>query len=439
MSPKQNARPQQLSGSVAGYMLAGVAVTVLMVGGLGGWAATTEISGAIVAPGTVVVETNVKKVQHPTGGVVGEILVKNGMKVKAGDLLLLLDETVTRANLSMVTKQLDELLVRETRLKAERDDANFFETPDVLLPRVDEPQVQDILSGEQSLFKSRRESQSGQKAQLQERIAQLDQEFEGITAQFDAKGREIELIAKELSGLAELEAKQLVTTTKVAALKREQARLQGEQGQYKASAAQTKGKVAEIGLQIVRLDQELKTEVVKELREIQSKQAEYNERKIAADDQLRRVEIRAPQSGLVHQLSVFTVGGVVNPGDPIMLIVPEGDRLVVEARIGPQDIDQVFIGQTAMVRFAAFDQRSTPEVKADVIGISADLTRDPNTGEPYFLSRVAITEQEILRLGANKLMPGMPADVQIRTQDRTALSYLLKPLEDQINKAFRER
>ncbi len=439
MTKKTPAKPKRVSGSVMGYMLAGLAVTFLMVGGIGGWAATTQIAGAIVAPGTVVVETNVKKVQHPTGGVVGEIRVKNGMKVKAGDLLLLLDETITRANLSMVTKQLDELLVREARLKAERDDANFFDTPEALLPRVEEPQVKDILSGEQSLFASRRESKSGQKAQLQERIAQLDQEHQGITSQIEAKGREIELIAKELSGLAELEAKQLVTTTKVAALKREQARLQGEQGQYQASAAQAKGKAAEIGLQIVRLDQELKTEIVKELREIQSKQAEYMERKVAADDQLKRVEIRAPQSGLVHQLSVFTVGGVVNPGEPIMLIVPEGDRLVIEARVGPQDIDQVFIGQTAMVRFAAFDQQSTPEVKADVIGISADLTRDPNTGEAYFISRVAIAEENLLKLGTNRLMPGMPADVQIKTQDRTALSYLMKPLADQINKAFRER
>jgi HlyD family secretion protein len=440
MKKKKKTKPTKgLSGSVMGYMLAGLAVTFMMIGGIGGWAATTQISGAVIAPGTVVVETNVKKVQHPSGGVVGEIHVKNGSKVKEGELLLRLDETVTRANLSMITKQLDEMQVREARLKAERDNANFFDIPKALTARAAEPDVEDIINGEQSLFRSRRESAVGQKSQLQERIAQLDQEHRGITAQIEAKEREIILIAKELEGLAELELKQLVTTTKVAALKREQARLEGERGQFQASAAQAKGKAAEISLQIVRLEQELKTETVKELRETQSKQAEFVERKVAAEDQLRRIEIRAPQSGIIHQLAVFTVGGVVNPGEPIMLIVPEGDRLVIEARIAPQDIDQLFVGQNALVRFGTFDQSSTPELTASVIGVSADLTRDQVTGEQYFVSRVAIPEDQIQKLGNNKLVPGMPADVQIKTQDRTALSYIMKPLTDQIAKAFRER
>jgi HlyD family secretion protein len=239
--------------------------------------------------------------------------------------------------------------------------------------------------------------------------------------------------------LAVLEAKQLVTTTKVAALKREKARLEGELGQYEAAAAQTSGRKAEIALQIVRLEQEMKTEVVKELREVQSKIAELTERRIGAEDQLRRVDVRAPQSGVVHQLAVFTEGGVVNPGEPILLIVPEGDRLVIEARIAPQDIDQLFIGQTTTIRFAAFDQQTTPQVAGEVISISADLTRDQVTGESFFTARIGIRDDELIKLGANKLQPGIPADVQIKTQDRTALSYLMKPLSDQITRAFRER
>jgi len=428
-----------LKAGVARYMVGGLGVVFLLVGGLGVWAAATQIAGAVVAQGVVVVETNVKKVQHPTGGVVGEIRVKNGTEVQAGDLLVRLDETLTRVNLQMVVKQLDELLVREARLKAERDDRESFAVPDVLLARTGEPDIKEILNGEESLIRSRRDAITGQISQLMERGHQLGKEAEGIAAQISAKRKEIALIAEELEGLAELEKKQLVTTTKVAALKREKARLEGELGQYEAAAAQTSGRKTEIALQIVRLKQEMKTEVVKELREVQSKIAELAERKVAAEDQLRRIDIRAPQSGIVHQLSVFTQGGVINPGDPIMLIVPKGDRLVIEAHIAPKDVDQLFIGQQTRVRFAAFDQQTTPQVNGEVISLSADLTRDQTTGDSFFTVRIAISEADLAKLGTNKLQPGIPVDVQIKTQERTALSYLMKPLSDQIAKAFRER
>jgi HlyD family secretion protein len=236
-----------------------------------------------------------------------------------------------------------------------------------------------------------------------------------------------------------LEERQLVTTTKLAALKREKARLEGELGQYEAAAAQASGRKTEVKLQIVRLDQEMKTEVVKELRETQTKIAEFSERKIAAEDLLRRVEIRAPQSGVVHQLTVFTVGGVVNPGEPIMLIVPQGDRLLVETQISPRDIDQVRVGLAARLRFSAFDQQTTPQIVGKVLSVSPDLTRDPNTGEAYFTARIAIADGEIAKLGDSKLQPGIPVEVQITTRERTAMSYLVKPLADQINRAFRER
>ncbi len=423
---------------VGRYLLGGLAVSFLIVGGIAGWAATTQIAGAVVASGVVVVETNVKKVQHPTGGVVGEIRVRNGDVVKTGDLLLRLDETMTRANLQMISKQQDELIVREARLKAEREDALDFKAE---LPegRTNDPEILEIAKGEESLFRSRRDSIQGQISQLRERIDQLSKEATGVAAQITAKRQEIALIADELEGLAELELKQLVTTTKVAALKREKARLEGELGQYEAAAAQTAGRKAEIALQIVRLEQERRTEIVKELRETQSKIAEYTERRIAADDQLRRVEIRAPQSGVVHQLSVFTVGGVVNPGEPVMLIVPQGDRLLIEARIAPQDIDQLHIGQQTRIRFQAFDQQTTPQIDGDVLSISADLSRDEQSREAFFTTRIAISESELVKLGENRLQPGIPVDIQIKTQERTALSYLMKPLTDQISKAFRER
>ena len=334
-------RPPKSLSDVRDYMLVGFAVIIFLVGGVGVWAAQTEISGAVIASGVVVVETNIKKVQHPTGGIVGEIRVKNGDVVQAGDLLLRLDETVTRANLQMVSNQLDELMVREQRLKAERDDAAEVVFPAALAPRRDKPEIQDIFAGERSLFESRRQSRLGQKAQLRERIAQLDQEFAGVSGQIDAKSREIQLIGKQVVDLETLEEKKLVTAGTMVALRREAARLEGEYGQLKASAAQTRGKVTEIELQILRIDQDMRTEVVKELRENQSRTAEYGERRIAAEDQLKRIELRAPQSGTVHQLAVHTVGGVINGGEPVLYIVPDSDKLVVEAKIAPHDIDQV--------------------------------------------------------------------------------------------------
>jgi HlyD family secretion protein len=425
--------------SIGRYLVGGILVVVFLVGGVGVWAAKTEISGAVLAPGTVVVESNVKKVQHPTGGVVGEIKVKEGDKVKAGDLVMRLDETVTRANLALISHQLDELAMREARLEAERDGKEGLEPPPALMPRRSEPGIAKIIAGEQGLFASRRQSRDGQKAQLKERIDQLGEEIAGISGQITAKSTEIELIGNELAGLEKLENQKLVTTSKMAQIRREAARLKGEFGRLRSDAAQAKGKITEIEVQILRIDQDAKTEVVKELRETQSKLSELAERRVAAEDQLRRIDIKAPQTGIVHQLAVHTVGGVVNPSEPIMLIVPENDRLMIETRVPPQSIDQVHVDQAALIRFAAFNQRTTPELNGKIVRIAADLSRDPQTGETYFTARLELPEEELKRLGDQKLVPGMPADVQIRTTDRTVLSYLLKPLEDQVSKAFKER
>jgi HlyD family secretion protein len=429
----------EVEANVKAYLVSGLAVVFILVGGLAVWATTTSIVGAVIGSGVVVVETNVKKVQHPTGGIVGEINVKNGDQVKAGDLLIRLDETLTRTNEQMISKQLDQLMMREARLKAERDGIGTISVPAILARRSLEPDVAEIINGEQSLFASRRESKAGQLSQLEERTAQLAQEADGIAAQIQAKTREIKLIADELAGLAELEAKQLVTTTKLAALKREKARLEGEFGQYEAALAQTKGRRTEVSLQMARLDQEMRTQVVNDLREAQTKIAELVERQIAAADQLRRVDIRAPQDGLVHQLAVFTVGGVINPGEQIMLIVPQDDRLLVEAKISPSDVDQVRKGMKARLRFSAFSQQTTPQITGEVVSLSPDLNRDQISGEIFFTARISISDEERAKLGADKLQPGIPVEVHITTEERTALSYLVKPMADQINRAFRER
>lgn len=417
----------------------GGATVVLLVFGLGGWAAATNLAGAVLAAGTVVVESNVKKVQHVTGGIVGEIRVKDGDKVAAGDLLLRLDDTLTKANLGVVVSQLNELAIRQTRLKAERDGKDGFVLPDSLAPQVKDPTVAEILSGEQTLFESRRKGREGQKAQLNERIQQLTEEIGGLTAQTAAKAREIELVTRELAEIQKLWEKNLSPLSKYTALQREAARIQGEHAQLIAQTAQSRAKIAETRLQILQIDQEMRTEVMKDLREAQAKEAELVERRVAAEDQLKRIDIRAPQAGVVHQLAVHTVGGVINAAEPAMLIVPEGDALVIEARIAPQDIDHVHVGQPAFVRFTAFNQRTTPEFKGTVTRVSADLTKDTQANQVYFVARIALTEGEAERMGKLKLIPGMPAEIYIKTTDRTAMSYLMKPLTDQIAKAFIER
>jgi len=420
-------------------LIIGFGVVFLLVFGLGGWAATANLAGAVLAAGTVVVDSNVKKVQHPTGGVVGEIWVRDGDKVEAGDLVMRLDETVTRANLGVFVSQLNELAVRQARLKAERDGATSVEVPRALADRAGEHEISEIIAGERTLFESRRNARNGQKAQLKERIAQLREEINGLEAQGKAKAKEFDLIGRELHEVEKLWAKNLMPLSKLIALQRDAARIEGERAQLVAATAQAKGKITETELQIIQIDQEMRTEVMKDLREIQGKEAELIERRVAAEDQLKRTDIRAPQSGVVHQLAVHTVGGVINQSEPIMLIVPVGDALVIEAKISPQDIDHVRVGQQAFVRFTAFSQRTTPEFKGEVTRVAADLTKEAQTNQAYFVARITLPDAELKRLGQLKLIPGMPADAYIKTTDRTAISYLMKPLTDQIAKAFIER
>jgi HlyD family secretion protein len=426
--------------AIRAHLVAIAAVAIFLVGCVGVIGATTELAGAVIAPGTLVVQSNVKKVQHPTGGIVGELAVHDGSRVQAGELLIRLDATLAQANLAMVEKSLAELFARRARLEAERDGSDAVEFPEELIGQAaQQADIARVVAGERRLFELRREAQEGQKAQLRERIAQLKDEVRGYTDQVAAKQKEIEFIGKELEGVRDLWQKNLIPINRVTALERDSARLEGERGQLLATIAQGKGKVSETELQIIQLDQNLRSDVAKELADIRAKIAELVERKVTAMDQLQRIDICAPQSGVVHQLSVHTKGGVVAAGEQIMLIVPEHDDLIVEARVEPQKIDQVKLDQTAALRFPGFNQRSTPELDGRVSRIAADVIDDQRSGQPYYLVRIAMTAEEIKRLDGLKLVPGMPVEAFIRTGERTMLSYLLKPLTDQARRAFREK
>lgn len=442
-----SAKPASPFREVRGYVVFGIAVVATLVGGIGVWAASVDIAGAVLASGSVVVDSSVKKVQHPTGGVIGAISVAEGQHVEAGQVVIRLDETVTRANLQMVSKQLDEIAVRQARLKSEQSDLDHIVFPEAILARSKDPVLDEIMRSETILFESRRTAREGLKAQLHERIAQLREEIEGLSGQLESRRKQLVFAKDELRGLETLEGKSLVSTPRMTAARRTVAELEGDIAQVMAQKAQSKGKISEIELQVLQLGQDLKTEVGKELRDQQGREAELTERQVAAEDQLRRIEIRAPQSGTVHQLNVHTVGGVIAPSEQIMLIVPNADRLVIDAKVAPQDIDQISVGQLAHVRFSAFNQRTTPDVTATVTRVSADLMleqphgAEPGTtgGVPYYSVRLALTEDGLKKLRDLKLMPGMPAEVHITTGERTALTYFTKPLTDQFARAFRER
>ena len=420
-------------------LLGGFITVFVLVAGMGGWAAVTEISGAVIASGTLVVDNHVKEIQHPTGGIVSEIHVKNGDRVKADDILVRLDATVSKANLSIVARGIDELTARKARLLAERDGASTVEFPLELTARADNPDVADVMTNEQRLFELRRIARNGQKNQLGKRIEQLRREAQGYEAQIEAKTRELALIERELSGARELWEKRLVTISRMTEMERGATRIEGERGHLMAMLAQSEGKLAEVELQILQIELELKSEVGRELREFEARFAELIERKVTAEDRLRRVDIRAPLGGVVNHSIVHTVGGVVSPAAALMQIVPDADSLIVETKVAPQDIDQIYPRQEVSVRFSAFDSRSTPDLFGAVSHIAADATIDPATREAYYVVRVAIAPGELARLGEAKLIPGMPVETFIRTVDRTVLAYLVKPLSDQITRAFREQ
>jgi membrane fusion protein, type I secretion system len=433
-SAEQGAR-----GSIQLHLIIGLAVVVVLAGGLGGWASTAEISGALIAPGSIVVESNVKKVQHPTGGVVGEVLARDGDIVKAGDILVRLDDTVTKASLAIVTKNLDAQWARAARLEAEQRGLDKLTFPPQLTSRISDPDVKSLILSESKLFEVRVNGRTGQKAQLRERITQLNEEIAGLSAQEKAKDQEIALVEKELAGVRDLYDKHLVQISRLTTLERDAARLNGERAQYIASRAQAKGKITETELQIIQVDKDMVSEVSKDLRETNDKIGEFVERKVTAEDQLRRVDIRSPQDGMVLQSAVHTVGGVITAGDAIMMIVPQADDLQVEAKVNPQDIDKLQIGQKTLLRLSAFNQRTTPELNGVVSRVSPDVTTDQRTGQSYYTIRVSMPPQELARLGDVKLIPGMPVEAFVQTGDRTLISYLMKPLSDQLMRAFREK
>ena len=404
-----------------------------------GWAGFVPLSGAIVVAGRLVVQSSVKKVQHPQGGIVASINVRNGSKVSAGEELIRLDQTAARANLQVVARQLDEIRLRIARFKAERDNVTTPRWPTEWVAHLDAAERDQLLASEEDLFAARASTRRGQQELAASRITQLEKQIAGLEAQLKSNGKQMGITSGELKGVEDLLRQKLVTLPRATALQREAAHLDGVEGQLASQIAETRAKVSEARLQALQAEQTFQSELLRDLREAEAKEGELMERRLAADDQMNRTIIRASTSGTVQELAVHTVGGVVAPAEVLMTIVPENDNLAIEARLSADKVDQVHNGQSAHVRLSALNQRTTPELAGVVTLVSADIVRDPQSSAAYYDVKIDLPPAEVRRLGTLQLVPGMPAEIFLLTQNRTMLSYLFKPMTDQLSRMFRER
>lgn len=421
-----------------GYLTLGALGLLLLVGMAGSWAVTARISGAVVAAGRVEVDQNRQVVQHLDGGVVEQIAVTEGEPVSAGDLLLRLDAGELRSELAIVEGRLFELIARRARHEAERDGREGLDF-DPVLAESRAPAAASLMQGQATLHAARRLSETQQKEQLARRREQIASQIEGMRAQQTALATQLDLVARELEDQRSMLSRGLTQAGKVMALERQQAGLSGAAGELAASIAQAEGRMTELDIEILRIDSQRREQAIAALRDLQRDELELTERRRTLSARLDRLDIRAPVSGVVHGMEVFGPRSVLRPAEPILYLVPQDRPLVVTVEVDPIHIDRIFVGQDVSLRFPAFDQRRTPELAGRVTRVSADSFRDDATETSFYLAEIALGEGETDRLpGGTALLPGMPVEAFIRTDSRSPLAYLVKPLSDYFAKAFRE-
>jgi len=435
MEAKRRRVDGETSFGMRSRMVIGGALALALLVGCGGWAATAYLDGAVIANGTVKVDRNLKAVQHRDGGIVKAISIREGDMVRKGQILIALEDVQTRAELSIVRSQISELTARRARLQAERDSLEHIPFPEKFAEV--EPSLAAIVNGETRLFHGNRTNRRSQTEQLEFQVAQLGEELKGLEAQLTGKVSELALIEAELAKLKPLFSKGLIASTRIYTIERELARMVGERGGIEAAMARAKARTSEIRLQVIAIEQNARTEAQRELSEVEAKLSEANDRRIAIEDRLARSDIRAPIDGTINELSVHTLGGVITPAEHLVTLVPDGAELKIEAHISPADIDQVSVGQPARLKFSTFNRSITPEFHAKVVYVSPATSRDTTTNQSYYVAELEITD-DVAKLGGRELKPGMLVDVFITTEQRTAMSYLVKPLTDTFGRAFRE-
>lgn len=426
-------------GDVRKPLIMGTGVILVTFFGLGLWAALAPLGSAAIAPGVVIAEGSHRLIQHLEGGIIREILVQDGDTVKAGQILVRLDETRAKAQLGIMRGDLDLQEAMRARLVAERDGRAELEFPADLLERGNDSRVAELISGQKSLFRARQAELKGQKDILQQRIAQYSEQITGLRAQVGSKSQQITLIKEELKDLSGLLDDGYVTKTRVLALKREAARLQGELGDHLAAIARSQQGIGEDKLQMLQIEKQRQEEIAKELRDVEARLAEDREKYVAATDVMKRIEIAAPIDGTVMSLATHTVGGVVPPGATLMEIVPQNDKLVVDAQINPLDIDTIHPGDEVSLHVSTVDARILPAIYGTLESISADRVIDPRQGHAYYKGKITIDTEQLDRLGEVKLKTGMTVEAMISRGSQTALHYAVKPLLESLDRSFREK
>lgn len=411
-----------------------------LLGGFAVWATQTQISGAIIASGRIEVDQNRQIVQHRTGGVVAEIAVEEGDSVAAGELLVQLDTKQMKSTLAIIEAQLFELMARRGRLSAERDESSDISyDPELLEVQVDRPEVRELINGQTNLFRARLETIARQTEQLGKRADQTRNQIVGIEAQERSLGRQLELIQEELTAQQSLFDRGLSPAARVLALQRETASLDGRLGELAASKAQAEQRITEIELDVLRLSTQRREDAITELREVQSRETELTEQRLALLNEIDEMEIRSPVSGIVYGMRIQTIRSVIREADPLLYVIPQDRPLVIAAEVAPIHIDEITVGQSVNLRFSSLDQRTTPELVGEVILVSADAFEDENQGTTYYRAEIILNPGELDKLAEDQiLIPGMPVEAFIKTDDRSPLAYLIKPMADYFNRAFRE-
>ena len=431
--------PQSPLRMARGIAIAGLATVALFIGVFGIWSIFAPLESAAMGPGVVESESNRKTIQHLEGGIIGQILVKDGDAVHAGQTLIRLDDTKPRTTLAALQGQFWDARAREARLIAERDGHDAIAWPPELEAKAN-PAVKLILAGQQRIFDTRRELFDSKRKVIEQRIAQVKEEIDGYRAQEAAAKQRIALITEEIKGVKELADKGLERKPRLLQLQRDLADIEGQRGELAAQIAKAQQTIAESEVQIINQQNDTQNDVANQLRETQAKIHELTEQMQAAADVLSRIEVKAPQDGVVTDLKVHTPGGVIQAGEPLMDLVPAEDKLIVTVQVRPEDINVVREGLTAHVRLIPYKQRRTPQIDGKVIYVSADRLTDKRTNQPYYAAKVRLDAQELAELkGEVELYPGMPAEVMIQTGETTVALYALEPIFESFHRAFREQ
>ncbi|MEJ2002825.1 MAG: HlyD family type I secretion periplasmic adaptor subunit [Maritimibacter sp.] len=427
----------QLRTALGGSIISGALGAILLFGGAIAWAHFTMISGAVIAAGTVEVEGKPKLVQHLDGGIVNEISVADGQFVEGGDVLIRLDDTLLRANLTIYRTRLSEALATRDRLVAEQSGAEAiqFSMADPLIGNVDPTLHQ---TGQTEVFEARRQFEAGRQEQLREKIRQFGNQSEGVKALIASKERQYALMAEELESLSVLTEKGLAKASQLLGLQRQEADLLGQIAEHNSELARIENSIRDAELQILQGQRQIKEDVVTKLRDVTTQIEELRQQILSTSQQLDRVAVRSPVAGRVHELQFTTIGGVVPPGATIVQVVPSDGKLNFRTRVEPASVDQVYYGQPAKLRFPSFNQRTTPELTGSVMEISPTSVEDPATHQSFFWVNIEVSPDELARLGDLELVPGMPVQAFLTTNDRSVLNYLTKPFADQLHVAFRE-